>query len=208
MNMTTHESHRNDAEDRTDGAMKPLYAVAGLTDLVASTVRVRLHAGRAMAAERWTQLLEQARTRRSDLGRINLNTINFADLQHNTRTAYAGLAGRGKHVVDDARDHARDAAREFGNQAGPRLRGTMAGPFGRATDFARPMADKLFKHERAEQQSADTVTAAQQAADKGSATEKPAAAKAKKPSTGKPAAAKPGAKPNAGKSSAKSSTEN
>ncbi len=123
--------------------LRPLYAAAGLTDLIAETLRHRLERGQHEAAQRWNDLVQSPP--RMPVALSPATRQRITDLQNragrviaDAETTYNQLAGRGKGAVDDAVG----SARAFGQDAGGRLLGTVPAPFDRATELLRPITQR------------------------------------------------------------------
>lgn len=82
--------------------LRPFYAVAGLTDLVASTVRERIAENRTQTARRWAELKEKAPTLPQQTAQRLFSLPSQAgSYLTEVEARYDELAGRGKDAVSN-----------------------------------------------------------------------------------------------------------
>jgi hypothetical protein len=89
---------------RTTPDFRTLYAAAGLTDLIASTMRDRLSRAQAEAVQRWTEAKQKAPEVPIRLSRLTRDRITGLPAQagqfvSEAESAYNDLAGRGRGAV-------------------------------------------------------------------------------------------------------------
>ncbi|SDS42255.1 hypothetical protein [Microlunatus soli] len=88
------------APSMSERSLRPLYAAAGLTDLIASTVRVRIAENRTETARRWTELKEKVPTLpQQTVQRLFSLPGQAGSYLTAAETRYDELADRGKEAV-------------------------------------------------------------------------------------------------------------
>ncbi len=144
--MTTTTRTQTPTEARKaalESGITPLYAVAGLTDAVASTLKSSLTATQEKANQRFAELQgkreEQARQAKATVAELNtfvrslpeqvktlpeVTKARISELQKQAselvaevNTTYAELAGRGKRIVDDSIGTAKTVTGKAGKKA-------------------------------------------------------------------------------------------
>lgn len=84
----------------SERGLRPLYAAAGLTDLIASTVRDQIAENRSETARRWAELKEKAPTLpQQTVQRLVSLPGRAGSYLAQAETRYDELAGRGKEAV-------------------------------------------------------------------------------------------------------------